>query len=82
MTRNRPVSPAPAMSTTRSNSAAARGIGARDRRIIGRHILPNIAGPLVVLASFGMADAMITEAGLSVHAIDRKADGHAFWHIK
>ena len=50
----------------REYTLAARGIGARDRRIIGRHILPNIAGPLVVLASFGMADAMITEAGLSV----------------
>ena len=50
----------------REFTLAARGIGARDRRIIFRHILPNIAGPLVVLASFGMADAMIVEAGLSV----------------
>ena len=50
----------------REFTLAARGIGARDRRIIFRHILPNVAGPLVVLASFGMADAMIVEAGLSV----------------
>ncbi len=50
----------------REFTLAARGIGARDRRIILRHILPNVAGPLVVLASFGMAEAMITEAGLSV----------------
>jgi peptide/nickel transport system permease protein len=50
----------------REFTLTARGIGARDRRIILRHILPNVAGPLVVLASFGMAEAMIIEAGLSV----------------
>jgi peptide/nickel transport system permease protein len=50
----------------REHTLAARGIGARDRRIIGKHILPNVAGPLIVLASFGMADAIIVEAGLSV----------------
>ena len=50
----------------REFTLAARGIGASDRRIIVRHILPNVAGPLVVLASFGMADAIITEAGLSL----------------
>ncbi len=50
----------------REYTLAARGIGARDRRIILRHILPNVTGPLVVLASFGMAEAMIVEAGLSV----------------
>ena len=49
----------------REFTLAARGIGATDRRIIFRHILPNVAGPLVVLASFGIADAIITEAGLS-----------------
>jgi peptide/nickel transport system permease protein len=49
----------------REFALAARGIGASDRRIIYRHILPNVAGPLVVVASFGMADAIITEAGLS-----------------
>jgi peptide/nickel transport system permease protein len=49
----------------REFTLAARGIGATDRRIIFRHILPNVAGPLVVVASFGMADAIITEAGLS-----------------
>ena len=50
----------------REYTLAARGIGARDRRIIIRHILPNVTGPLVVLASFGMADAIIAEAGLSL----------------
>ena len=50
----------------REFTLAARGIGASDKRIIFRHILPNVAGPLVVVASFGMADAIITEAGLSL----------------
>ena len=50
----------------REYTLAARGIGATDRRIIVRHILPNVTGPLVVLASFGMADAIIAEAGLSL----------------
>jgi peptide/nickel transport system permease protein len=49
----------------REFTLAARGIGASDKRIISRHILPNVAGPLVVVASFGVADAIITEAGLS-----------------
>ena len=50
----------------REFAIAARGLGAKDRRIIVRHILPNVTGPLVVLASFGIADAIITEAGLSL----------------
>jgi peptide/nickel transport system permease protein len=50
----------------REHTLAARGIGATDRRIITRHILPNVTGPLVVLASFGMAEAIIAEAGLSL----------------
>jgi peptide/nickel transport system permease protein len=50
----------------REFTLAARGIGASDARIIFRHILPNVAGPLVVVASFGVADAIITEAGLSL----------------
>lgn len=50
----------------REHTLAARGIGAKDRRIITRHILPNVTGPLVVLASFGMAEAIIAEAGLSL----------------
>lgn len=50
----------------REYTLAARGIGATDRRIILRHILPNVTGPLVVLASFGIAEAIIAEAGLSL----------------
>jgi peptide/nickel transport system permease protein len=44
---------------------AARAVGADDRRIILRHILPNILAPLTVEATFGVASAIIAEASLS-----------------
>jgi peptide/nickel transport system permease protein len=44
---------------------ASRAIGAPDWVILVRHILPNTLGPLVVVASFGVAQAIITEASLS-----------------
>lgn len=45
--------------------AAARGLGASALRIIARHILPNILGPLIVLATFGMGTAIVAESGMS-----------------
>jgi len=45
--------------------AAARGLGASAPRIIVRHILPNILGPLIVLATFGMGTAIVAESGMS-----------------
>ncbi len=44
---------------------AARVLGARDGRIILRHVLPNLLGPLSVVATFGVASAILLEAGLS-----------------
>jgi len=44
---------------------AARAVGARDRRIIFKHILPNLAGPIIVSATLTIAGAMITETALS-----------------
>ena len=44
---------------------AAKSIGTRDRVIILRHILPNALSPLIVIASFGVAMAIINEAALS-----------------
>lgn len=44
---------------------AARALGYRDSRIILRHILPNIAGPILVIASANFASAILIEAGLS-----------------
>lgn len=44
---------------------AARANGASPLRILSRHILPNIMAPVIVEATFGMAGAIIAEAGLS-----------------
>lgn len=44
---------------------AGRALGARDYRIISRHILPNSLGPILVAATFGTANAILTEASLS-----------------
>jgi len=44
---------------------AAQAIGAPPWRIILRHLLPLIMAPLIVEASFGIASAIIAEAGLS-----------------
>jgi peptide/nickel transport system permease protein len=44
---------------------AARSIGAPSRRIIRRHILPNVISPVMVAATLGIAGAIITESVLS-----------------
>ena len=44
---------------------ASRSIGAPARRIILRHILPNVISPVMVAATLGIADAIITESVLS-----------------
>lgn len=44
---------------------AAKALGFGDVRIIFRHILPNIAGPLMVIAAANFATAILIEAGLS-----------------
>ena len=44
---------------------AARSLGFNNTRIISRHILPNIIGPILVLASSNFASAILLEAGLS-----------------
>jgi peptide/nickel transport system permease protein len=44
---------------------AARSIGAPSRRIITRHLLPNVLSPIMVSATLGLATAIITESALS-----------------
>nr|MBA2595188.1 ABC transporter permease [Chloroflexia bacterium] len=44
---------------------AARATGATDRRIILRHLLPNLLSPIVVLATLEVAYMILTEAALS-----------------
>jgi peptide/nickel transport system permease protein len=45
---------------------AARALGSSHLRIVFRHILPNSLGPALVSAPFGVAGAIVTEAGLSL----------------
>jgi ABC-type dipeptide/oligopeptide/nickel transport system permease subunit len=44
---------------------AAKAAGARDGRIMFRHILPNTLGPIIVNATLSVALAILTEAALS-----------------
>lgn len=44
---------------------AARSIGASDRRIMLRHILPSTVAPVIVLATISVSYAILAEAGLS-----------------
>lgn len=44
---------------------AARSVGARDSRIMARHILPNTAAPIIVQVTFAVALGILAEAGLT-----------------
>ncbi len=44
---------------------AAKSIGTPSRRMITRHILPNVMSPIMVSATLGIANAIITESALS-----------------
>ena len=44
---------------------ASRVVGMSSREIAWRHLLPNILGPLTVVATFGVAQAILLEASLS-----------------
>lgn len=49
----------------REHIQAAIALGAGRGRVIGRHLLPLTLAPLIVEASFGIANVVIAEAGLS-----------------
>ena len=44
---------------------AGRALGFKNMRIIMKHILPNVMGPVIVIAASNFAAAILTEAGLS-----------------
>ena len=44
---------------------AAKALGLKNMRIIVRHVLPNVLGPVIVIAASNFASAIIIEAGLS-----------------
>lgn len=53
---------------------AARAAGARDSRIIARHIMPNIVSPLITQASYIFALAVLAEAALSFVGVGGSPD--------
>lgn len=44
---------------------AASAVGASVERIIGRHILPNVIGPIIVQCTLGVGNSILNAAGLS-----------------
>ena len=44
---------------------AMRAVGARELRILARHVLPNVIAPVVIAATLGIAGAIMAEAALS-----------------
>ena len=44
---------------------AAEAIGSRKLRVLGRHVLPNIAAPLIIIFTINIGGVIISEASLS-----------------
>ncbi len=44
---------------------AARALGASAARLVARHVLPNVLGPVIVAATLGVGAAIMAEAALS-----------------
>lgn len=44
---------------------AARALGAKSPRVIIKHVLPNVINPVIVMATLGLAGAILAEASLS-----------------
>ncbi len=45
--------------------SAAKVLGASDKRILRKHILPNIMAPIIVIATLGVGGGILSEAGLT-----------------
>ncbi|MCC6387665.1 MAG: ABC transporter permease [Dehalococcoidia bacterium] len=58
---------------------AAKTIGATDVRIMVRHLLPNIFGPLMVQATIGLGATILAEAGLSFLGLGVQSNSHPTW---
>ena len=59
---------------------AARAIGARDRRVLFRHVLPNLLNTVVILMTMEVATVILFEAGLSFLNVGVEA-GTPSWGI-
>jgi peptide/nickel transport system permease protein len=54
--------------------AAAVALGASNRRIMVRHLIPNLMGPAMVQMSFGLGSVIIVEASLSFLGLGPQLD--------
>src|SRR4030095_15824374 len=55
--------------STRTFIEASRAWGAADLRILGRHVVPNILAPVIVLGTLGLGNALLIAATLSFLAL-------------
>ena len=44
---------------------SARSLGATSKRLVSRHVLPNVASPIIIQLALSLGFALLTEAGLS-----------------
>lgn len=63
---------------TRDYALAARALGASPMRVLRRHIMPNVRGPVVVAAAIGVSAVVLTEASLDFLRVGTPA-GAASW---
>jgi len=57
---------------------AAEALGATSARVVFRHVLPNVAGPIIVAATLGVANVIVLEAGLSFLGVGAR-EPNASW---
>lgn len=58
---------------------AALSLGGSHRRIMLRHILPNVVAPIIVIASIQIGNAILAEAALSFLSLGIATDAHPSW---
>jgi peptide/nickel transport system permease protein len=58
---------------------AAHSLGAGHRRLMVRHILPNVIAPIIVIASIQIGNAILAEAALSFLSLGIATDANPSW---
>lgn len=53
---------------------AAVALGASNRRVIGKHLLPNLLGPALIQMSFGLGGVILVEAALAFLGLGPQVD--------
>jgi len=58
---------------------AAQSIGSTHAHIMFKHVLPNVAAPIIVIASIQIGNAILAEAALSFLSLGIATDAHPSW---